>query len=61
MQKSSEFQKRLFESAVGSIRIIAANHLWQVTPCTYDYYTLCTLFDQILNYYLPVKACGCAC
>lgn len=30
MQHSSEFHKRLFESAVGSIRTIAANHLWQV-------------------------------
>lgn len=30
MQHSSEFHKRPFESAVGSIRTIAANHLWQV-------------------------------
>jgi hypothetical protein len=30
LQHSSEFYKRPFESAVGSIRTIAANHLWQV-------------------------------
>ena len=30
LQHSSEFHKRLFESAVSSIRTIAANHLWQV-------------------------------
>lgn len=30
LQHSSEFHKRPFESAVGSIRTIAANHLWQV-------------------------------
>ncbi|AQK84396.1 Gamma-tubulin complex component 4 [Zea mays] len=30
LKHSSEFHKRPFESAVGSIRTIAANHLWQV-------------------------------
>ncbi|URE26794.1 Spc97 / Spc98 family [Musa troglodytarum] len=29
LKQSSEFQKRLFESAISSIRTIAANHLWQ--------------------------------
>uniref|UniRef100_A0A0E0H9S6 Gamma-tubulin complex component n=1 Tax=Oryza nivara TaxID=4536 RepID=A0A0E0H9S6_ORYNI len=29
LKHSSEFHKRLFESAVGSIRTMAANHLWQ--------------------------------
>ncbi|KAM0892678.1 hypothetical protein ACQ4PT_025588 [Festuca glaucescens] len=29
LKHSSEFHKRLFESAVSSIRTIAANHLWQ--------------------------------
>ncbi|KAG6513454.1 hypothetical protein ZIOFF_023784 [Zingiber officinale] len=36
LKKSSEFQKRLFESAVGSIRIIAANHLWQLVVVRAD-------------------------
>lgn len=30
VQESSEFRKRSFESAVDSIRAIAASHLWQV-------------------------------
>ena len=30
VQESSEFHKRSFESAVDSIRVIAASHLWQV-------------------------------
>jgi gamma-tubulin complex component 4 len=30
LKHSSEFHKRLFESAVGSIRTMAANNLWQV-------------------------------
>ena len=30
VQESSEFHKRSFESAIDSIRAIAASHLWQV-------------------------------
>nr|CAB3463979.1 unnamed protein product [Digitaria exilis] len=36
LKHSSEFHKRLFESAVGSIRTIAANHLWQLVVVRAD-------------------------
>ncbi|WOL17705.1 gamma-tubulin complex component 4 [Canna indica] len=36
LKQSSEFQKRLFESAVSSIRTIAANHLWQLVVVRAD-------------------------
>ncbi|KAM0948519.1 putative gamma-tubulin complex component protein [Dioscorea sansibarensis] len=36
LKESPEFHKRLFESAVGSIRIIAANHLWQLVVIRAD-------------------------
>lgn len=31
VQESSEFHKRSFETAVASVKAIAASHLWQVT------------------------------
>lgn len=36
LKHSSEFHKRPFESAVGSIRTIAANHLWQLVVVRAD-------------------------
>ncbi|XP_006655007.3 gamma-tubulin complex component 4 [Oryza brachyantha] len=36
LKHSSEFHKRLFESAVGSIRTMAANHLWQLVVVRAD-------------------------
>lgn len=36
LKHSSEFHKRLFESAVSSIRTIAANHLWQLVVVRAD-------------------------
>ncbi|XP_072955339.1 gamma-tubulin complex component 4 [Typha angustifolia] len=36
LKRSSEFHKRLFESAVSSIRTIAANHLWQLVVIRAD-------------------------
>lgn len=36
LKGSSEFHKRLFESAVSSIRTIAANHLWQLVVIRAD-------------------------
>ncbi|CAL9130281.1 unnamed protein product [Musa textilis] len=36
LKQSSEFQKRLFESAISSIRTIAANHLWQLVVVRAD-------------------------
>ncbi|XP_020101980.1 gamma-tubulin complex component 4 [Ananas comosus] len=36
LKHSSEFHKRLFESAVSSIRTIAANHLWQLVVIRAD-------------------------
>ncbi|WVZ96498.1 hypothetical protein U9M48_042130 [Paspalum notatum var. saurae] len=36
LKHSSEFHKRLFESAVGSIRTVAANHLWQLVVVRAD-------------------------
>ncbi|KAL6607815.1 hypothetical protein ACP70R_040878 [Stipagrostis hirtigluma subsp. patula] len=36
LKHSSEFHKRLFESAVGSIRTIAANHLWELVVVRAD-------------------------
>lgn len=45
LKESPEFHKRFFESAVSSIRIIAANHLWQVVPLSHlqNFDTLVTL------------------
>ncbi|GJU76034.1 gamma-tubulin complex component 4-like protein isoform X1 [Tanacetum coccineum] len=36
LQESSEFHKRLFEEAIGSIRAIAASHLWQLVVVRAD-------------------------
>ncbi|XP_008812274.2 gamma-tubulin complex component 4-like [Phoenix dactylifera] len=36
LKQSSEFHKRLFESAVSSIRTIAANHLWELVVIRAD-------------------------
>ncbi|KAG0488245.1 hypothetical protein HPP92_007056 [Vanilla planifolia] len=36
LKKLSEFHKRSFESAINSIRIIAANHLWQLVVIRAD-------------------------
>lgn len=36
VQESSEFHKRSFESAVNSIKAIAANHLWQLVVVRAD-------------------------
>ncbi|CAN1801933.1 Gamma-tubulin complex component 4 [Linum perenne] len=36
LKDSSEFHKRLFESAVGSIRAVAASHLWQLVVVRAD-------------------------
>lgn len=36
MQESSEFHKRSFETAVDSIKAIAANHLWQLVVVRAD-------------------------
>nr|GEU47565.1 gamma-tubulin complex component 4 homolog [Tanacetum cinerariifolium] len=36
LQESSKFHKRLFEEAIGSIRAIAASHLWQLVVVRAD-------------------------
>lgn len=63
MQHSSEFHKRLFESAVGSIRTIAANHLWQVLMFFIKKCSLSILIaegDHLLLFFL-LKASGGTC
>lgn len=59
MQESSEFHKRSFESAVDSIRAIAASHLWQVVLATL---VLLSIHQSIFFTCDPYDAaCGCAC
>ncbi|AQK84400.1 Gamma-tubulin complex component 4 [Zea mays] len=51
LKHSSEFHKRPFESAVGSIRTIAANHLWQVLM----FQTICFLEESRQLMRLPPR------
>ncbi|KAJ9543178.1 hypothetical protein OSB04_022885, partial [Centaurea solstitialis] len=52
LQESSEFHKRLFEEAIGSIRAIAANHLWQLVVVRAD---LSGHLKAIKDYFLLAK------
>ncbi|XP_024982197.1 gamma-tubulin complex component 4-like isoform X1 [Cynara cardunculus var. scolymus] len=52
LQESSEFHKRLFEEAIGSIRSIAANHLWQLVVVRAD---LNGHLKAIKDYFLLAK------
>lgn len=60
VQESSEFHKRGFESAVDSIRAIAASHLWQVLSQMFSnvYVTIIFSCDLLLFF---SAACGCSC
>lgn len=55
MQESPEFNKRLFESAINSIKTIAANNLWQV-EVTVQHSFLLGLSRNA--YMLLLAACG---
>ncbi|KAF5785210.1 putative gamma-tubulin complex component protein [Helianthus annuus] len=51
-QESSEFHKRSFEEAIGSIRTIAASHLWQLVVVRAD---LNGHLKAIKDYFLLAK------
>ncbi|KAI7757131.1 LOW QUALITY PROTEIN: hypothetical protein M8C21_029484 [Ambrosia artemisiifolia] len=52
LQESSEFHKRSFEEAIGSIRTIAASHLWQLVAVRAD---LNGHLKAIKDYFLLAK------
>lgn len=59
VQESSEFHKRSFETAVASLKAIAASHLWQVTNTKVNFSR--SLKKIHLWIFAISAACGCMC